>query len=56
MRYYPPNESPFSIEVVISKAAFRDQEMTGKGIGVCAAGPDFRMAMIHATIAGWRRM
>lgn len=48
-----PNESPFSIEVVISKANRRvDTGKTpGEGRVSAPAGPDFRMAIIRSTIA-----
>jgi hypothetical protein len=54
MRYYPREASPFWVEVVISKSDGRieTREYRGEELAYQAFGPDFRKAMIHATITG----
>ena len=54
MRYYPRDPSPFWIEVVYSKGDghIETRKYRGEELICQATGPDFRKAMIHATIAG----
>jgi len=54
MRYFPRQESEFSVEVIIHKpdAAIETRKYRGSQLVCSAHGADFRMAMIHATLAG----
>jgi hypothetical protein len=57
MQYYPRDESPFWVEVAISKAngGIETRKYRGKELLPFAAfGRDFRTAMIHG-IQGWGR-
>lgn len=53
MQYYPRDESPFWVEVAISKIGGSIHPRNcQEGLVSVASGPDFRRELIHATITG----